>query len=220
MKKHNMMRVASALAVVTLLSTGLISGTLAKYTSAGSGTAETARVAKWSFGVRADGTNSGTTDLANRQNFTFDLFKTVKDSDGTSTEDDVTNKATDGKNVIAPGTSGSVDLYLKNDSEVTTGYKVEFVIENNDVPLKYAITSEDKSFDSLKWVDSAEALKQDKTAKADALAVGKDIIYHVYWKWDFADATVTDKDAADTDLGKTGTASPKLTATVTATQAD
>ena len=33
MKKHNMMRVASALAVVTLLSTSVISGTLAKYTS-------------------------------------------------------------------------------------------------------------------------------------------------------------------------------------------
>lgn len=221
MKKHNMMRAASALAVVTLLSTGLISGTLAKYTSAGSGTAETARVAKWSFGVRADGTNSGTTDLAAKQNFTFDLFKTVKDSDGTSDEGDVKNSTTDGKTVIAPGTSGSVDLYLSNDSEVTTGYKVEFVAENPDnVPLKYAITSANTSFASLTWVDSVASLNQDKTTKDNALAAGGNIIYHVYWKWDFENASVTDKDASDTDLGKSGSANPKITATVTATQVD
>ena len=48
MKKNNTMRVAAGLAVAALLSTCLVSGTFAKYTTSGE-SSDTARVAK--FGI-------------------------------------------------------------------------------------------------------------------------------------------------------------------------
>lgn len=125
MKKHNMMRVASALAVVTLLSTSVISGTLAKYTSTASSTA-TATVAKWSFKVGAGGTNvTATNDITGTNPFTFDLFGSIKDTGGTEKETDVTDVT--GKHIIAPGTSGQITLALENDSQVNAGYTIKFI---------------------------------------------------------------------------------------------
>ena len=43
---------------------------------------------------------------------------------------------------IAPGTSGYVDLYVKNDSEVTATYNIGFKsINDGEIPLKYAIAA-------------------------------------------------------------------------------
>ena len=47
--------------------------------------------------------------------FTFDLFNTVKDSDGNA-ETEI--KTTDGT-IIAPGTSGSFEINFENKSEVS-----------------------------------------------------------------------------------------------------
>ena len=46
MKKNRMLRLASALLILTLLTTSVIGGTFAKYVSTGS-VSDTARVAKW-----------------------------------------------------------------------------------------------------------------------------------------------------------------------------
>ena len=103
MKKNKMMRVASALLVAVLLTTCAISGTFAKYVSQATGS-DTARVAKWGF--QLEGT-------AMTDTFTFDLFKTVKDSDGTSTETDI--KAADGSIIaIADIQVGDDITYLYN----------------------------------------------------------------------------------------------------------
>jgi hypothetical protein len=54
MKKNKMMRLASALLVLTLLTTSLISGTLAKYTTSGNAS-DTARVAKFGVVINTSG---------------------------------------------------------------------------------------------------------------------------------------------------------------------
>lgn len=54
MKKNKMMRLASILLVVTLLSTSVISGTFAKYTTTNTAK-DTARVAKWGVVITAQG---------------------------------------------------------------------------------------------------------------------------------------------------------------------
>lgn len=59
MKKNKMMRLASVLLVITLLTTSVISGTFAKYTSQDSAT-DTARVAKWGVVIQATGNLYGT----------------------------------------------------------------------------------------------------------------------------------------------------------------
>lgn len=85
MRKNKMMRTASGLLVATLLTTSVISGTFAKYTTAASGT-DSARVAK--FGVTI--TTTG------------DMFANEYDTDNTTV-------ATITKSVIASGTTGAKD---------------------------------------------------------------------------------------------------------------
>lgn len=57
MKKNKMMRIASVLLVLTLISTCAISGTFAKYVTKASGT-DSARVAKWGVVLSLDGADS------------------------------------------------------------------------------------------------------------------------------------------------------------------
>ena len=52
MKRNKMMRIASVLLVAVLLSTCVISGTFAKYTTSNSAT-DSARVAKWGVIITA-----------------------------------------------------------------------------------------------------------------------------------------------------------------------
>lgn len=218
MKKHNMMRVASALAVVTLLSTSLISGTLAKYVSTFE-KSSTAQVAKWAFNVSEK-------DKTETKAFTFDLFKNITDLDGQK-EDDVK-----GDYVIAPGTAGQITLTLKNESDVTASYQIVFTENSRNlpggvsrIPLKYAIIKGDGTpdEDTDDWTTSIENLKQGTTSKIKLPANSTDEqadTYTVYWKWDYKG-----NDATDTSLG-TAAADPvaipqvTVTATITATQED
>ena len=59
MKKNRMMRLASVLLVLTLLSTSVISGTFAKYVTSDQAS-DTARVAKFGVVVSASGSLFGT----------------------------------------------------------------------------------------------------------------------------------------------------------------
>ncbi len=210
MKKHNVMRVASAMAVVTLLSSSLISGTLAKYVSTKMSTGDAATVAKWS--VKAGSDNSALNDITGTDSWTFDVFNTVYDTDGTSMEADVAGGR------IAPGTSGYVDLYVKNDSEVTATYNIGFKSTNDgEIPLKYAIAAilggnAKRPADDDEWTDNILTLTKSSDLEARAATVG----YRLYWKWDFDNS----RDTEDTALGIDGTATATVTATVTATQTD
>lgn len=95
MKKNKMMRAASGLMVATLLTTSIISGTFAKYTTEDSGS-DTARVAKWGITVSASGNLFGD---AYSKNGTLN----AGDSIVASTEQELTVKRNDG-DVVAPGT--------------------------------------------------------------------------------------------------------------------
>jgi hypothetical protein len=131
MKKNKMMRFASVLLVAVLLSTCAISGTFAKYTSTVSGTA-TATVANWDVKV------AGQTDT-----FIFNLFDTLKDSDGSSNESDVDT------GVNAPGTSGESTIADNNNSQVNAKCTVGAVVVKADGaaldaeknPIEFVITN-------------------------------------------------------------------------------
>ena len=231
MKKHNVMRVASAMAVVTLLSTSLISGTLAKYTSSAEGS-DTARVANWTIKA-GTGSDLAAISDANTNSFTFDLFNTaVKDTKTPGGSETDVKASTADETIIAPGTWGYVDLNLKNESEVTATYTIKVKPENAGVPLQYAIekvtstteaatvpTSITSGATAVGW--TADGAELDITSTGNTLAVENgSAIYRVYWKWDFEDSQNASRDVDDTTLGIAGTATPKVTATVTATQVD
>ena len=211
MKKNRMMRLASVLLIMTLLSTSVISGTFAKYVSSATGS-DTARVAKWHIEVEDNklGVENAT--------ITFDLFKTINDTGNTAAESDVKTGE-----IIAPGTAGSFELNIKNLSEVNAKYSVALTESNdNAVPLQYSV-------DGNTWNDSiAELTMTELTDKAIAMETGT-ASHTVYWRWVFEGTTegahAGQTDAYDTALGvyaRENTGYPVVTiqATITVTQID
>ena len=188
MKKNRTLRVSALLLALTLITTCFVGGTFAKYTSSASVTG-TANVAKWSFKVNS-------TDIATTNDFIFNLFADVKDSDGTSVEGDVINSK------IAPGTSGSFALTLTNASEVTATYAINYTVNNAGVPLQFSVDN------GRTWGDLANV-------SATTLAAGADTTITVQWRWAF-----DGDDNTDTALGIAATAQPSVNVEITATQID
>lgn len=188
------MRIAGFMLAVSLLMTCVISSTMAKYTSAATGS-DTATVAKWS--VKVNGSEIAVSPAATVD---FGLFDTVKDSNGADEETDVAT----GK--IAPGTSGEFTLTIENSSEVNAQYAIDFTVTNDaNIPLEF-------SADGTEWKTSLEGV-------TDTIAMSATATKTIYWRWAFEQTDVTTGDAADTALG---IAAPTVTvsATITATQVD
>lgn len=99
MRKNRMMRLASALLILTMVTTCAISGTFAKYVTSDSAT-DTARVAKWGVSVMASGDLFGTDYNPNstEDSLDDDVIGTVK----TSVSSSNANK------IVAPGTQNDV----------------------------------------------------------------------------------------------------------------
>lgn len=200
MKKSKTMRIASLLLVLVLVTTCFVGTTFTKYTSSANGTA-TATVAKWSIEVNDEQiavTNGPKT-------VSFDLFSTIKDSNGTDDETDVVS----GK--IAPGTSGAFNLKVENLSEVTANYAITFEVTNgSNVPLQY-------SADGTTWKSDISEIYSDLSGNLDKIN-GETVDSEteiVYWKWEF--------NGDDTALGIAAqNSAPTVTvaATITATQVD
>ncbi len=200
MKKNSTMRVAVLLIALTLITSCFVGGTFAKYISTGEGS-DTVKVAKWS--IKAGDTEIATQDGATTT-VTFDLFNTIKDTDGAD-EDDVVD------GLIAPGTSGAFDLGITNASEVTAKYIVEYEITNNaGVPLEFKVGSNDwtTNIAALNIAeDNAVELEEGATVSTQA----------VQWRWAYEQTP--NADVADTKLGIT-TPDVTVTATITAWQVD
>lgn len=118
MEKNRMMRLASALLILTLLTTCMISGTFAKYTTQATG-GDTARVAKWGVTV----------------NVTSDLFADAyKDTSVEYNGTTATVKASaKNQNIVAPGTTG---IGLGVASTGTPEVSYEMKIKLNDTTAK------------------------------------------------------------------------------------
>lgn len=126
MKKNRMMRLASVLLVLTLLSTSVISGTFAKYVTSDT-VSDTARVAK--FGVVVTGSGS--------------LFgKTYINEAGGNTPSNTTGAltvASTSDDVVAPGTESAANglaLSVTGEPEVSTELKAT-AGNNSDIYLAY-----------------------------------------------------------------------------------
>lgn len=197
MEKNKTMKMILITLLIAMIALVLVSGTYAKYTSSASGS-DTARVAKWSFNV-------GENDIVAKDTFTFDLFKTITDTDG-KTETDVVSANAD--KVIAPGTSGSFDLVLENKSETSAKYGITYTVTNTaSIPVQFSVNGKD-------WTDNlANVVESDTDTKLAANNGTKTIT--IQWKWVY-----DGDDTTDVNLGKVGTAKLIVQADVTATQID
>ena len=126
MKKNKMMRLASAMLMMTLLTTSVISGTFAKYVTSDTAT-DTARVAKFGVTVTAGG-------------YLFDETYKAADDDGPGGDGDVASmtvvsvgKADTAKkdNVVAPGTKNDDGITFTISGTPEVDVKLEIKVESD-----------------------------------------------------------------------------------------
>ncbi len=231
MKKNKVMRFASVVLVMTLLSTCMVGGTFAKYTTEVS-SEDSARVARWGFG-------SASIDLA-------DLFKAAYDgTDGVT----VDSAGDPGDDVIAPGTFGydhfnfvyaagggvtapEVDYTftvstLNSDiaSDIKGNANIQWALVDGNVTSLTADSTEWGTWDQLiAEIEALDGTAGDTGTKVEANNLPAKFAssgagYTVFWQWKYS--TDASADAVDTAMGNAATQSPvKLKITITATQID
>ena len=227
MKKNKIMRLASALLVLTLMTTCAISSTFAKYTTSTTGS-DKARVAYWGFDQGA--------------NTTLNLFSKTYDN------------VVGAEKVVAPGTSGNSSFafgYTNNDGKNITAPEVAYdltVDVKTNPAADYKALDENKDFTwtltkkkgetattvgtyqtvadltaALKNLSGdASGTKRYTAGQLPADFTSADETYTIGWNWAFEDNNKTAaQDATDTDMGNAQTLdNVELTITITATQVD
>ena len=221
MKKNKAMRLASALLVLTLLTTCAISGTFAKYTTSTTGT-DKARVAYWGFDQAAE--------------TTIDLF------DGEYTHVKASGEVDGFSNVVAPGTEKSTTFafgYTNYKTNAIIAPEVAYTFTVNptiigdydelDVNTSFKWTLAKGDATATEYQTVAQLLAAIKALSGDASGsktynpgelpaafTSADEVYHIGWKWDFEG-----NDAKDTALGNSQTLENVTFAiAITATQVD
>lgn len=200
-KKSIAARLGIAAFALTLVTTCMTGGTLAKYASEVTGTG-TAAAAKWDVEMKADANKTAATTVQSG-NFTFTLD---------STQSGNAAHALVAENKVAPGSTGSVALQInvKATNEVKTGGSFEIDTTNlNGLPIKFY---EDASFTKEITMTDKKGTVTSTTTVAPETAGTIDQV--IYWRWD-----TTSTDTADTTIGKkatdaerTGTFTIKMTA--------
>ena len=190
MRTNKTLRIASVLMIAVLMTTCIIGGTFAKYTTTLNTATAVAQVAKWDI--------TWTPDAETETLVEFNLFDTIKDTknnnDGEGDPDYTENDVAADR--IAPGTQGAFTLTITNNSEVNAEYTIDWTIsESVDTPIEFSINGEDWTADIADVVD------------VTALNMGESINVPVQWRWAF--------EGEHTSLGETSAETP-ITVSVSA----
>ncbi len=201
MKKNWAARLVVLVAVLTLITASLVSGTFAKYTTEVSGT-DTVVVAKW----KADFGDGGTTSSSAIT--TFNLFDTTADTG-------VANVT--GGGIIAPGTSGVFNVdYDTSGTQVKRDVDITIEAENLSSLeyLKFYKGTDNTGVDITADVYAGTGGNlMDATFEADDTGAGS---VSIYWEWPFNSGD----DAADTADGINPITNGVVSITFNATQVD
>ena len=203
MKKNRMMRLASVLLVCVLLTTSVISGTFAKYTTSNDAQDE-ARVAYWGFDAAAS--------------ITFDLFDVKSNGD--------TGVLKDG--LLAPGTARTINfefINAKDDNRAPeVAYELTVSADGSEAPseeLDAQIVWIYNGDEYENWADFIEAIENTSAQYGpgelpDFLKAGE--TNTVGWAWEFEDGSDTEDTELGNAAGEDGTIDVKLVLTVTIDQ--
>jgi hypothetical protein len=187
-------RITILLLVLCLISTAMLSGTFARYTSEYAG-ADTALIAKWDISV-SDGDEHGFTMLPGEAQ-QLDLFKHAYDTNILSTAGD--------SKIIAPGVNGEFVLKVANNGDVAAKMTFDFKVSGtaDTVPIKYKL----KDVEGQTWGDLVAlkaALNELEKMKNVAPGTGS-AAQIVEWRWPFERggdaAAIAANNKEDTDLG-------------------
>ena len=180
MKKNYVAKLGALALALTLVTTGMMGSTLARYVSEVTGTA-TATVAGWSF----KGNNGDST------------FTSIDLGDTTNrTSYDVTDIKSD---VIAPGTTGEFTIAMDGTG---SGVGIDYIIKiapatSTTLPtdLKFTVDGTDKTLTDMNTTGITGTIDQATNMKKDIT---------VAWEWPFDDADTADSHD-NTFAGKTWT---------------
>ena len=216
MKKNRMMRLASLLLVLVLMTSSVVGGTFAKYVTTASGT-DTARVAKWGVEI------SGMADSLFAKTY-------AKDS-----ETDIANTVVAEEKVVAPGTRNDTGVTFSLTGTPEVAVRIDFVVtkpNSTEAPVDVVLPSGEyidytkapytSTFEAAEYHPLVFTLKDGDTTlvtgtlaqieaflegKTGEYAPGTDLAkilggstgtYTLTWAWDINDGT---KDQEDTLLG-------------------
>ena len=196
-KQKKMKTMLIPLLLLSVIATSALIGTLGKYVTS-STVSDTAVVAK--FGL----------NIPNTINLFSDSYTNV-------------SADTDGKKIIAPGTSGKYDFKITGTSEVAYKVGADVTVTYSEdwgayKPLEFSINGED-------WTN-LEEFKEDLATELESEILQPNDAYTneqtIYWRWPFY--VSPEDDAKDTVVGLAAAAgtAPKVTLNieVTATQID
>lgn len=223
MRKNKMLRMASALLILVLLTTSVVGGTFAKYVTTAKGT-DTARVAKWGVEITANGTTFASS-YANDA-----VIGTTAIGDGTSVATSEANTK-----LVAPGTKGNMaKMTLSGTPEVAVrvSYTGEFEINDKwvdkdgnfycplTIKLSKGSTTENisgASYTSKSDFETAvnnaiKGYQVDYEPNTDLSTKNTDSL-SIDWEWPFSSSA--ENDVKDTYLGGQAAANPSNAATVT-----
>ncbi|MCQ2516245.1 MAG: hypothetical protein MJ094_05220 [Saccharofermentans sp.] len=231
MKKNIMMRTASGLLIAVMLTSSIISGTLAKYTTSGSST-DSARVAH--FGV----TVSGAGDTAFATEYNTDNGTPYSYTGTLSVKSSTTDK------VIAPGTTGNLAaISVSGTPEVAVavtyvadfeiGVDADWTVGTGDEAQFYCpivITVGDHVYYGRDYTSAQQfeevvesAIESDLSRTYAPLTTISAATQAITWAWPYEANTTYDRqvDEFDTALGNATTpATISLAVTATVTQID
>lgn len=198
-KKNRVFRVASLLLVLCFVSTVMISGTFAKYTSEFSGQ-DTALIAKWDVTVSGGQGNDLEALTDGSPAATLDLFSHAYDVN-------IVEGAGADK-IIAPGVSGEFTLSVTNKSDVAAGVEFEFDVSGDavDVPIEYSLSSNFDETYTISYVDSELVDNLGPKVAFSQVDPGEtpETPIKVYWRWAFekeVNEDPSERDISDTALG-------------------
>lgn len=195
MKKNIIAKIGAAAVVLTMVTTSLVGGTFAKYTSTVSGDVK-ASVAAWKIAFK-----NGDTDITSNESVEISL-------------NNMDNAVKDGK--IAPGSYGEIKLTIDGSgTEVSYDYKVVADLEQlSGIPIKFYTDGKH----GTELTPTGNTLTLADTTSVDKDALDKINFVTIYWAWNATGKTeTTEIDTADTAAGK-DPKSGTITLTMTATQ--
>lgn len=217
MKKNYMMRLAAVLLVLVLLSTCVISGTFAKYTTAGTAT-DSATVAKWGVKITAE----------TKDNNEYEADFGSVDGQVIVNADVKTLAPGVGVNFASINITGTPEVEVKVTYAATLELTGWSITSGEYMPLVFVINGEEYSFAGVGAanIDAFEAKiaeiiaaysqQYDEGTDLSTKAV-QELTVSCYWAF----STSEENDVKDTALGDLATApTVNLTITCTVTQVD
>ena len=199
-KKNWMLRIMGLVLMLTLVSTCLLSGTLAKYVTTGDGS-DTARVAKWGVKVEAFG----------------GMFKDAYDTDDDDYDEIITYSVSASTDVVAPGTSGTAASFGVNGTP-EVACLIEVIVDRSASELTGWVDADGDEYEPIVWKVNGNLAGGDGTFaglldELDAISLpyapGVDLStvtanFAITWEWNFHVDEAND--VKDTFLGNLATA--------------